>query len=60
VSIEKVSASEPLMTHRKERDAVETGGAFISQDQSEGYLITAQTAAGVQAARGLYRLLHGT
>jgi len=55
-----VNKSEPLMTHRKELDAVKTGGAFIFQDQSEGNLFTAQTAAGVQAARTRYRLLHGT
>jgi hypothetical protein len=47
VGIEKVSESEPLMTHRKELDAVETGGADRSSDQSEGNLFTAQTAAGV-------------
>ena len=47
VGVEKVSESEPLMTHRKESDAVETGGADRSLDQSEGNLFTAQTAAGV-------------
>jgi len=47
VGIEKVSESEPPMTHRKERDAVETRSAGRSSDQSEGNLFTAQTAAGV-------------
>jgi len=47
VRIEKVSESEPPMTHRKESDAVETVGASRPPDQSEGNLFTAQTAAGV-------------
>ena len=60
MGIEKVSASEPLITHRKELDAVKTGVAFVSQDQSEGDLFTAQMAAGVKAVRVRYRRLHGT
>jgi len=47
VGVEKVSASEPLITHRKDLDAVETGGARNSRDQSESDLLTAQMAAGV-------------
>jgi hypothetical protein len=47
VGVEKVSASELLITHRKDPDAVETGGARFSRDQSESDLLTAQTAAGV-------------
>ena len=47
VGIEKVSASEPLITHRKDLDAVETGGARNSRDKSESDVLTAQTAAGV-------------
>ena len=47
VRIEKVSESELPMTHRKERDAVETRSAGCSSDQSEGNLFTAQMAAGV-------------
>lgn len=47
VSVEKVNESEPPTTLRKELDAVETGSAEIFQDQSEGDLLTAQTAAGV-------------
>jgi hypothetical protein len=47
VRVEKVSESELPMTHRKERDAVETRGAGRTSDQSEGNLFTAQTAAGV-------------
>ena len=60
VGIEKVSESEPLMTHRKELDAVKTGGARYFQDQSEGNLFTAQMTAGVKAARVRYGLWHGT
>ena len=60
VGIEKVSASEPLITHRKDPDAVKTGGGKIPQDQPESDLFIAQVAAGVQAARVRYRLLHGT
>jgi hypothetical protein len=42
-----VSASEPLITHRKDLDAVETGGARNFRDKSESDLLTAQMAAGV-------------
>ncbi len=51
VSTEKMSASEPLMTHRKSlKDAVKTEGYKFSQDKSESDLFTVQTAAGVKAA----------
>jgi len=46
-----MSASEPLMTHRKSpKDAVKTEGYKFSQDKSESDLFTVQTAAGVKAA----------
>ena len=46
-----MSASEPLMTHRKSlQEAVKTEGDKYSQDKSEGDLFTVQTAAGVKAA----------
>ncbi len=32
VGVEKVNESEPPMTHRKELDAVKTGGVFFFQD----------------------------
>lgn len=51
VSTEKMSASEPLMTHRKSlKEAVKTEGDRFSQDKSEGNLFTVQTAAGVKTA----------
>ncbi len=46
-----MSASEPLMTHRKSlKEAVKTEGDRFSQDKSEGNLFTVHTAAGVKAA----------
>lgn len=51
VSNEKMSASEPLMTHRESRnEAVKTGGEGSPQDKPEGNLITVQAAVGVKAA----------
>ncbi len=51
VSTGKMSASEPLMTHRQShKEAVKTEGDRFSQDKSEGHLFTVQTAAGVKAA----------
>ena len=51
MSTEKMSASEPLMTHRKSpKDAVKTEGDRFSQDKSESDLFTVQAAAGVKAA----------
>lgn len=46
-----MSASEPLMTHRKSlNEAVKTEGDKFSQDKSEGHLFTVQTAVGVKTA----------
>lgn len=51
VSTGKMSASEPLMTHRQSpKVAVKTGGDRFSRDQSGGNLFTVQMAAGVKAA----------
>jgi hypothetical protein len=46
-----MSASEPLMTHRKcLKEAVKTEGDKFSQEKPEGDLLTVQTADGVKAA----------
>jgi len=51
VSTEKMSASEPLMTHRKSLiEAVKTEIDNLSQEKPEGYLFTVQVAVGVKAA----------
>jgi hypothetical protein len=54
------NASEPLMTCRKRRDDVKTGGESLPRDQSGGDLFTAQAASGMKAARMRSRLLCGT
>jgi hypothetical protein len=54
------NASEPLMTCRKRRNGVETGGESLPRDQSGGDLFTAQAASGMKAARLRSRLLCGT
>ena len=46
-----MSASEPLMTHRKiPQEAVKTEGDRFSQDKPERYLFTVLAAVGVKAA----------
>jgi hypothetical protein len=46
-----MSASEPLMTHRKSLKAtVKTEGDLFPQDKPEGHLFTVQAAVGVKAA----------
>jgi len=51
VSNEKMSASEPLMTHRKSLyKTVKTEGDKYSQDKPEGNLFTVQATVGVKAA----------
>jgi len=46
-----MSASEPLMTHRKSlKEAVKTECDSFTQDKSEGYLFTVQAAVGVKVA----------
>ncbi len=51
VSNEKMSASEPLMTHRKTLNiTVKTEGDGFPQDKSERNLFTGQTAVGVKMA----------
>lgn len=52
--------SEPLMTCRKRRDEVKTGGESLTRDKSGGDLLTAQMASGTKAARTQARLLCGT
>ena len=46
----ETTASEPLMTCRKRRDDVETGGKSLTRDKSGDDLITARTASGMKAA----------
>lgn len=51
VSTGKMSASEPLKTHRESlKTAVRTEGDKFSQDEPEGDLFTDQAAAGVKTA----------
>jgi len=54
------NASEPLMTCRKCRNGVKTGGESLLREQSGGDLFTAQAASGMKAARTRSRLLCGT
>jgi ribosome modulation factor len=54
------NASEPLMTCRKRRNGVKTGGESLLRDQSGGNLLTAQAASGMKVARMRSRLLCGT
>ncbi|WP_308364564.1 MULTISPECIES: reverse transcriptase domain-containing protein [unclassified Microbulbifer] len=56
----KSNASEPLMTCRKRRDDVKTGGKSLTRDKSGRNLSTAQAASGIKAARTRLRLLCGT
>jgi hypothetical protein len=50
VWVKKTTASEPLMTCRKRRDDVKTGGESLPREQSGGHLQTAQMASGMKAA----------
>ena len=52
--------SEPLLTCRKRRDGVETGGESLPRDKSGRCLIMAQAASGMKVARMRSRLLCGT
>jgi hypothetical protein len=54
------NASEPLMTCRKRRNDVETGGSRYPGTSLGGNLSTAQAASGMKAARTRSRLLCGT
>jgi len=45
-----MSASEPLLTCRKRRDDVKTGGLSLLQDQPKGNLLTAWVASGMKVA----------
>jgi len=54
------NASESLMKCRKRRDGVKTGVESLPQDESGRYLLTAQAAPGIEAARTRSRLLCGT
>jgi hypothetical protein len=54
VSTGKISASEPLMTHRKSlKEAVKTEGDKFSQEKPEGDLLTVQTADGRRCKGGM-------
>ena len=46
----KTNASEPLMTCRKRRNDVKTGGKSLTREKPEGSLLTARVASGMEAA----------
>ena len=46
----ETNVSEPLMTCRKRRDGVKTGGQSLIRDKSGGNLFTVQVASGMKAA----------
>ncbi len=48
------------MECRKRSDDVETGVELLLRDEPERYLLTAQAASGIKAARAWLRLLRGT
>ena len=54
------NVSESLKTCREYKDGVETGVGEQSRDQSEGYLLTARSASGMEATRTRSGLLYGT
>ncbi len=60
VRAKKANASEPPVKCRKRSDDVETGEESLTRDQPGGYLLTAQAASGMKAARAWLRLLRGT
>jgi hypothetical protein len=60
VRARKVNVSEPPMECRKRSDDVETGVELLLREQPGGYLLTAQAASGIKAARAWLRLLRGT
>lgn len=60
VRAKKANVSKPPMECRKPRDDVKTGVELLLRDQSGSYLLTAQAASGIKAARSWPRLLHGT
>ncbi|MCL5123951.1 MAG: hypothetical protein M1511_05520 [Deltaproteobacteria bacterium] len=41
---------EPLITCRKRRDVIKTGGSSLTRDESGGNLFTVQVVAGMKAA----------
>ena len=46
----KTNASEPLMTCRKRRNDVKTGGKSLIREKLERSLLTARVASGMEAA----------
>ena len=50
VRLEETNASEPLMTCRKRRNGVKTGGLSLLRDKPEGSLLIARVASGMKAA----------
>jgi len=46
----ETNASEPLMTCRKRRNDVKTGGKSLIREKPEGRLLTARVASGMEAA----------
>ena len=49
--MQKVNESEPLMRYRNMEEDVETELQDLARDKSEGNLITALTASGIERAR---------
>ncbi len=60
VRAKKANVSKPPMECRKRSDDVETGVELLLRDEPERYLLTAQAASGIKAARAWFRLLRGT
>jgi len=46
----EMNTSEPLITCRKRRDAIKTGGSSLTRDKPGGNLSTVQAVAGTEAA----------
>jgi len=60
VRVGKANESEPLMTCRKRRDAIENRLQSLACDELGGSLPTARVMAGMKAARAQLRRLCGT
>jgi hypothetical protein len=50
VNDKETNTSEPLITCRKRRNVVKTGGESLTREKSGGYLSTVQAATGMKAA----------
>jgi plasmid stabilization system protein ParE len=60
VRAKKANASELPLKCRKPIDDVKTGVGSLLREEPGGYLLTAQVASGIKAARAWLRLLRGT